>query len=378
MRHVLVEAPLKEVVPMVFPLPIPLSSPPGPRVAGVASAPAAPLAVGVDIAKATFVAAVWIQAPGQVLGTFANTTEGFTQLAQQLHPLLPAGTPPHLVLEPTGGYEIALLAFALEQGWRVSRPNPTLVRDWSRGLGQRAKTDRQDARQLARYGAERQPPLYRPLASEVSELESLQRRKEDLEQLLRQERNRAQHVSGRPGIAGAVPQSVERVVQVLEEELRGIEQAIAEHLRQHAQLQAARALLLPLPGVGPATVVPLLLGLERWNTLTDGQGDADGLVAYLGLDPQPYQSGTSVHRRATISRKGSRTLRHQLFMGVLGGVRGHNPLRAFYDRLVARGKAKKVALIAAMRKLVVWAWAVYRTRQPFDPTKLTHLTSPSS
>jgi transposase len=78
-----------------------------------------------------------------------------------------------------------------------------------------------------------------------------------------------------------------------------------------------------------------------------------------------------VHKRASISRKGSRTLGWRLFLGALGGVRGRNVLRVFYQRLVGRGKAKKVALIAAARKILVWAWAVFRKQTSFDPAKVS-------
>lgn len=92
-------------------------------------------------------------------------------------------------------------------------------------------------------------------------------------------------------------------------------------------------------------------------------------MAYTGLDPQPYESGTSVHRQAGISRMGQREVRRLLYMGALGASRGQNPLPTFYERLVGRGKAKKVALVAAARKLLTWAWAVYHSGTPFDATK---------
>ena len=109
--------------------------------------------------------------------------------------------------------------------------------------------------------------------------------------------------------------------------------------------------------------------------LTNGQGSAKGLTAYVGLDPQPYESGTSVRKPATISRMGDTTLRRKLYMGALGGIRGQNPLRAFYQRLVGRGKKKRLALVAAARKLLVWAWKVFQTETDFDPAKLGHLVA---
>jgi transposase len=323
------------------------------------------LVLGIDIAKRTFAAARWRGGHGQALGTFPNTPEGFAALRTQLAAALGERAEVQLVMEPTGGYELPLAYWAHEQGWRVSLPNPRQVRDWANGLGRRAKTDAQDALTLARYGAERRPHGWQPLPAEIAELESLLRRKDDLEGMLQQERNRQGALAGRPGVAGAVPGSVDRVIRLLEEELRALEQTIKAHRRQHASIRAAAERLRSVPGIGAKTVLHLVVLLHRWQTLTAGQGRDKGLVAYLGLDPQPHESGTSVRGRAAISRLGERGLRRRLFMAALGGTRHDNALRRFYRGLVDRGKAKKLALVAAARKLLVWAWAVFRRQQPF-------------
>jgi transposase len=332
-----------------------------------------PLALGIDIAARSFTAALWTAGVATPLGTFPNTPAGFAQLAARS--ALAAAPAIHLVLEPTGGYELPLAHFALQQGWQVSLPNPKQVRDFARSRGRRAKTDAQDAIILARLAAEGDPPVWHPLPPDVTELESLQRRKDDVEHLLRQERNRRQALAQRPHQHAAVPTSLDRIIGVLEDELASLERAIQEHLQQHARLATAAQRLRTVPGVGAKTVVPLLLLLWRWQVLTDGQGSAKGLTAYVGLDPQPYESGTSVHRASTISRMGDKTVRRRLFMGVLGGIRGRNPLRAFYERLVGRGKRKKVALVAAARKLLVWAWKVFQTQTVFDSAKFDHLVA---
>ena len=93
------------------------------------------------------------------------------------------------------------------------------------------------------------------------------------------------------------------------------------------------------------------------------------MVAFVGLDPQPYESGRSVHKRATISKMGDRSVRHYMYMGALGGVRGKNALRSFYHRLVSRGKAKRLALVAAAHKILIWAWAVFSQDVDFDPSR---------
>lgn len=205
----------------------------------------------------------------------------------------------------------------------------------------------------------------------MSELEGVRRRRADVEALLQQERNRREHLAPRPGLHRAVPESVERLIGVLEEELKQIEQAITDHLKQHPPMQQARTRLLSVPGIGQKNVLPVLVLCARWQSRTAGAGTSKGLVAYAGLDPQPYESGTSVHRRAGISRMGEREVRRLLYMGALGASRGNNPLRAFYQRLVGRGKAKKLALVAAARKLLTWAWAVFQSGTSFDAAKVT-------
>lgn len=331
------------------------------------------LFVGVDVAQATLVAALWLRGQPLDLEECANSPDGFQALAAQLQAAqqTSGASAIHLILEPTGGYELALAAFVLQQGWTLSRPNPAQVRDWARGRGYRAKTDRLDGRMLAQYGAETDPPRWQPLPAEVNQLELLLRRKEDLEQLLRQEKNRQHALGQRPGVPEAVGRSLERVIGALEQELAELEQAIKRHMQQYAELGRIAKRLRSVPGIGTKNVLWILVVLARFSTLTQGQGDAKGVVAYCGLDPQPYSSGSSVRKRSSISRKGNRSLRSRLFLGALGGVRGQNVLRAFYQRLVGRGKPKKAALIAAARKILVWAWAVFRDQTTFDPSKVT-------
>jgi transposase len=324
--------------------------------------------LGADIGKANLVAEV-AAAKDVRLGEFTNDAAGFAALAEQVCSLVAtAETIVHLVVEPTGGYEMALVAFAYEQGWQVSLPNPKRVRDWAKGIGQRAKTDGQDAHMLAHYGAERRPAAQAQLASEVSELDSLLKRRHDLEQMLQQETNRLQEMAGRPGIADAVATNLAQVITALQEALRQVEEAIASHLRYHVHLQEEVERIVALPGIGPKVVLPLLVLLYRWQNLTDGAGSAKGLTALAGFDPKPYASGSSVRKRSTISKMGDAEVRRLLYMGALSAVHGHNPLHTFYERLVGRGKPKKVAVVAAARKLLTWAWVLFSRQTTWDPT----------
>jgi transposase len=156
----------------------------------------------------------------------------------------------------------------------------------------------------------------------------------------------------------------------LEGELETINQAITTFFDQQPEYKTQLKRLRQLPGGGPKNAPHLLLLLCRWDILTAGQGTAKQLTAFVGLEPTPYSSGSSVFKRASISKMGDSHIRSLLYRGALGGVRGHNPLRNFYQALVKRGKAKRLALVASARKILVWAWTCFSRQVDFDPTKI--------
>ena len=138
-----------------------------------------------------------------------------------------------LVLEPTGGYEQPLARWALKQGWLVSLPNPRQVRDWAKGQGRRAKTDRQDALLLAHYGASTCPPPWQPPPEAAEQLRALIERRRDLQKMQQQERNRRHALQARQTYSGPVAQSLEQSINWLQQALADLDQAIDQHLDQH-------------------------------------------------------------------------------------------------------------------------------------------------
>lgn len=327
-----------------------------------------PVIVGVDMSKGQFEVSVLQERVQTVVGTFANDEKGQQQLCQQLGQQWGSEAQIQLVVEPSGGYELPLVAFAFEQGWAVSLPNPKQVRDWAKGMGVRAKNDRLDSQVLAAYGAACRPAPQNCLPAEIGELDSLLRRQEDLKKLLREEQNRQEALAYKPHASDATRRSIQRLIQVLEEELAEVEEAVERLLEDNPHLKAEVRLLRTVPGIGPKTVLPILVFLHRWQARTAGQGTRKGVVAFAGLDPQEYQSGQSVYRRATISRMGCTYTRNKLYMAAQGGVRAKSgPLRHFYDRLRGRGKAYRLTLVATARKILVWAFVVFTRQVPFDP-----------
>ncbi|MEZ4860222.1 MAG: transposase [Caldilineaceae bacterium] len=327
------------------------------------------LVVGVDMAKLDFAATSRVGESETILDKFTNALAGYEQLHNRLkqecvkHGL----TQIHLIIEATGVYEAGLLVYAYEHDWWVSMRGahwaPKVLRDWAKGAGYRAKTDRVDGRVLAHYGVERRPPLRPQLAIEVMQLDTLLKRRLDLEQALQKEETRLSELTGRPRVLPAVTASLRQVIAALTSALDEIQAAIDGLCQSYEPFQQNLTRLLALPGVGLKVVLPLMVKLFQWQTMTSGQGGPEGLTAFIGLDPQPYESGGgplgAVRKHPSISKMGDNELRRLLYMGALGGVRGNNPLKFFYQRLLGRGKAKKVALVAAARKILVWAWTLF-------------------
>ena len=327
--------------------------------------------VGIDIAKATFTASNWNAATQSCnyLGEFENTTTGCEQLQQQLTVCQQSEQPLHVVLESTGGYEQTVVAFAFKQQWGVCIPNAKIVRDFARGSGRRHKNDREDANMLARFGAEKTPTAQRALPAEIQQLQQLQQRRQQLEKLLRAERTRLLQFEQLPLQSDFVGDSIHAVMAALQSQLDAVVAAISALLNDFAEHKAMVKRLRTIPGVGSKNSLPIFLLLHRFAARTNDQGTRKGIVAFCGLDPLEHSSGRSVHKRPTISKMGDRSVRNYLYMGALGGIRGNNALRHFYHSLVNRGKAKRLALVASARKILVWAFAIFTSKTDFDPSK---------
>jgi transposase len=330
------------------------------------------LNVGVDVSKDSLDVAYWETGKSVFQGKFPNTKKGFQTIAQKIEAKCQEtnATSVLVVMEPTGGYEQPLACFAIQQQWQVSLPNPYRVKRWAEAMGVRAKTDKHDAMTLAHYGFMQTPHQWKPLPPEVEELKHLLDRQDNLHDALNRERNRLDSYRYQTNPHKAAYRSLKQTIGFLERQTVQVQKAIKEHLKAHPHLKEQKKLLMSVSGVGEKNVLHILVIMHQWRELTDGEGEANSLVAYVGLDPKPHESGTSVRKRAGISRQGNKAFRSRLFMSALGGIKGKNsPLRAFYMRLVGRGKAKKVALVAAARKILVWCWAVFRSNTPFDTAR---------
>jgi transposase len=288
--------------------------------------------VGIDVSKAHLDVAV----AGEAESTrYTNDEDGIAKLVAWLRD----GHVERVVLEATGGYQRQVLAALLAAEVPAVAVNPRQARDFAKALGKLEKTDEVDARMLALF-AERIRPEVRPLVDETTrEFQELLARRRQLNEMLVAEKNRLHQATK------AVRRSIKSHIDWLKAQLRDTDKDIENGLRNCPAWDVQVQLLESLPGVGRITSMTLLAELPELGTLNRKK-----IAKLVGVAPLNQDSGKSSGRRSTWG--GRATVRAPLYMATLVATR-HNPvIRAFYARLLSRGKAKKVALVAAMRKLL--------------------------
>ena len=319
--------------------------------------------LGIDIAKAKL--DTHFQRVGSadkpVHRRYDNTAAGHEHLVSWLVSQ-PVGQL-HVCLEATGTYGRAVALRLHQAGYRVSIVNPLRIKRYGESELLRVKTDKSDAALIARFCLTQQPDPWTPPAAEQQQLQDLVRALADLQRLHQQERSRQQ--SGPQDTAVATVTSA--VLTCLETQMDSLRQQIEAHILARESLSAPYDLLLSICGIGKRTAA-LLLGelgdLSRFATVRD-------LVAYVGLAPHLHRSGSSVQGPSPLSKHGHASLRKALYFPAMSAAR-HNPaIRTLYQRLLARGKPKMVALVAAMRKLVHQIYGVLRSGQVFDPAHVS-------
>lgn len=338
------------------------------------------LYVAADIAKSSFTTAYWQGKESEYWQLHKNAPEGYVAFAAKVYETQKkcGAKQIHLIIEPTGGYELGLALFAYELGWLVTKPNPKHTRDWANGMGYRAKNDKIDAKMLAEYGGRNQPAPQEVVPEEVRELDYYLRRIEDIKKDIQAERNRLKNANQKPDVPKALLEQIECSLEWLYGQKDAVEVLIKAHLKEFPELAQRRKMLLTVPGIGPKNSLPILVLCYRFHALTSGTGTKKQIAAFLGLDSQTYTSGTSVRGTNAISKQGPTSGRAFCYMGALGGIRGKNVLRVFYKQMLARGKAKKVALVACSRKILVWAWSIFSNGTSFDPARFPHLIEANS
>ncbi|MGE5532163.1 MAG: IS110 family transposase [Bacteroidota bacterium] len=303
--------------------------------------------VGIDVSKDRLDVAVL---PQEAVVAFDNDEAGHEQLVAHLQSLAVT----LIVLEATGGYEVAALAALTAAGLPARVVNPTHVRNFARSLGQLAKTDKLDALAIARYAQAVKPELRAVAGPQAVELKALVARRQQLLGIIGQERNRL-----RMACAKVAP-SVSASIDFHKQQLAELDKDIDRFIRQSPIWAEKDELLQENKGVGRVVSATLLAELPELGQLGRRQ-----ISALVGVAPFNRDSGKLRGQRCIWG--GRAHVRAVLYMAAVSASRTHPVIAVFYQRLLASGKKKKVALVACMRKLLVMLNAMVRdgiNRQP--------------
>jgi transposase len=302
--------------------------------------------VGIDVAKAELVVAT-----AQLSAAFARDPAGLDKLVAWLREL---GAAVHVVLEASGGYEREVVAWLQAHAFAVSLVNAGWVRSFARSQGRLAKTDRIDARVLVDFAVANAPRLSAPVSTEQQQLTDLVRARQQLVAVRTLLQNQLEHTRER-----LARRSQEELVALTSTRILRVEKAIAALINATAELSAKAQKLTAVRGIGLTTAALLLAELPELGTLNKAEA-----AALAGLAPRNHDSGAFRGQRHIAG--GRPAVRTGLWMPTLVATQ-HNPiLKAFYQRLRAKGKPAKVALTATARKLLVYLNSLLKT-SPLSP-----------
>jgi len=304
--------------------------------------------VGIDVAKDSLDVCLL---PTEHQFTVTNDPDGFRQLIDQL----PAAGTCQVVLEATGGYQRRVVAALVTAGHQVAVVNPRQVRDFARGLGILAKTDRLDARVIALFGQHAQPRPVEIGSEKQTALRELVTRRRQLIELRTAEQNRLETATTK-----VVRKNVRHMVEQLDKQIRQLEEAIGTLLQSDPQLASKAKLIETTPGVGKVTTTTLVADVPELGHLNRQQ-----IAALVGVAPFNRDSGKFQGRRAIWG--GRAAVRKVLYMAALTARRCNPLIRAFAERLEAAGKPFKVVITACMRKLLVILNTMVKFQLPWNP-----------
>lgn len=290
--------------------------------------------IGIDISKSAFDICLL---PDQASLTFANTAEGIADFLAFLAPL--AGIE-RLILEPTGGYERRVVEALHAASLPVAKVNAKQIRQFARACGQLSKTDRIDAFVLADYGRRMETRILPPQSGQQALLADLVRRYRQLSHMIVQEKNRREKLSGK------TRDWIEETLRFLLDQRQAIVEEMTACLKADQQLGKKAEVLMSLKGIGLRTACFLLAGLPELGLM-----DKAKIAKLVGVAPLNRDSGLMRGKRMIAG--GRKPVRDALYIAALRAIRFDPTIKAFYTSLRNRGKPGKVAVIAAVRKMLI-------------------------
>lgn len=311
--------------------------------------------LGIDISKLSMDVKLW-KGESRLYVRFANTKAGIEQLLGWLESQEVSNL--HVCMEATNVYWEKVAEALHRADYAVSVVNPRCIKGFAMGKMQRNKTDKLDSEVIAAYCAAMKPDVWEPPNDGQRKLRALERHRMDLKRSIQQHKNRQQSLSD-----ADVRASLQRVLEALEAELKGVEKQMDDLTSQQEEFRAQKELLLSIPGIGPKSANMLMAEMPKLGEYASARAAA----ADVGVTPSHHESGTSVKRKPKISKIGKAVVRGELHMPALNAMRTNPILRAMAERLRAAGKPEPVIICAVVRKLIHLCYGVLKNKSPFDP-----------
>mgnify|MGYP000436360601 FL=1 len=304
---------------------------------------------GIDISKDVFD----VCDNNQSYYQFKNSISGFKKLLK----LLESNTV--CVMEATGYYHIRLSYFLLEYGYKVSVVNPLKIKRYIQMELSKIKTDKSDSKMIQLYGKERKPMLWFGQSKTQQESLQLSRLLSIYSKQTTQIKNKlhGETVLGEP--SKLVVRSLTRQLKSLEKEIKTLESKLVDNVK--SEYQESLTLLKSIPGIGDKTALMLLVFTDGFHRFESSKE----LCSYAGITPVIRQSGSSVKGRPRMSKMGNPKLRNLLFMCSFNACKYNKACKDLFDRIVAKGKSKKLALIAVCNKLLKQAFSIVKNGVPY-------------
>jgi transposase len=291
--------------------------------------------VGIDISKNSFDVHIL---PENQSETYPYEPQAVKRFIEKLKALAPT----IIVMEATGGYEISIAAQLADAALPVAVMNPRQIRDYAKALGILAKTDKIDAKVIARFAQDLRPAAREQLTAKELELKELVARREQLTDMRTAEKNRLSRARGPKVIAG-----IKHVIETLDAQIKAVEKELDQGIKNNPLWDKKVELITSVPGIGRRTAYTLLFCLPELGSLNRQQ-----IAALVGVAPMNRDSGLMRGKRAIVA--GRANVRKALHMPVLSAVTNWNQrLKNFYNHLRDQGKKHRIALTACMRKLIV-------------------------
>lgn len=312
------------------------------------------LFVGIDVSKNKLDVAILNDQGVYDCFVVPNSKVGYAHLLKRV---LRQDGDAHFCVEATGSYHYGVGFFLLDSGQHVSVENPTLVKYFGLSVNSLQKTDKADAKLIARYVSERRPGLWKLSDPQMRELLFLSKRLDDLNKMSTQERNRLENDQ----LPKLVVKGIQKNVKNFKDEMNQILKEIQKVLDSNEELKKNHELLTSIPSIGLRAAIGFMATFPDLSQYSK----AENVAAACGLNPRLKRSGSSVHKQTRISKQGSSHMRKLFYLPALVAVRYNPTVKAFYDKLVAKGKPKKSALVASERKLIMIAYGVLKSGKPF-------------